>query len=212
VPAEFERTALLEVCVEGVDAAVAAAAAGADRRELCARLDLGGTTPAPTELAGVLERVTVPVHAMVRPRGGDFVYTGEELARMRRELRELLAVGAHGLVLGVLESGGAIERGAMSSLLELAEGLPVTFHRAFDGIPEPRAALETLIELGVTRLLTSGGPARAWEGRAQLRELVEAAGERLLVMPGGGVRQDHVLPLLELTGAREVHSSVVLKL
>ena len=203
---------LLEVCVDRVEAALAAAAAGADRIEFCARLDLGGITPETLELERVLNLLEVPVFAMVRPRGGDFVHDARELRELREDLRAMRECGADGVVLGVLGADGRIAREALASLREEAGELPLTFHRAFDELESPLDGIETLLELGVDRLLTTGGPPTAWEGRDVLRELVQAAGEQLVVMPGGGVRQDHVHALLEHTSAREVHSSQVLVL
>jgi len=203
---------LLEVCVDSVQAARAAAAAGADRIEYCARLDLGGTTPVLQELERVLELLELPVFAMVRPRGGDFVHDEPELRAMTEDLKAVRALGVHGVVLGVLGPDGRIDRESLRRLRQEAGDLPLTFHRAFDELERPLEGLETLLELGVDRLLTTGGPPTAWEGREMLQELVRAAGEELVVMPGGGVRQDHVHALLEHTGAREVHSSQVLRL
>jgi copper homeostasis protein len=201
----------LEVCVDSLDLAVAAAQGGADRIELCARLDLDGITPTRADLEQALAQVAVPVFAMVRPRAGDFVYTSEELIEAEAQAREAVALGARGLVFGALDRSGSPDLQAVQRILDAAGGLPLTFHRAFDRIRAPHEALESLIDLGVARLLTTGGPPTAWEGREALRELVAQAGERLMVMPGGGVRQGHLHELLERTGAREVHSSVVLQ-
>jgi len=203
--------ARLEVCVDSA-AGARAAALGADRLELCARLEVGGLTPETDLLRSLTDEGTVPVFAMIRPRPGDFVYSPKELAAMEASIDAARDLGAAGLVLGTLHPDGSLDAAALERLLRRADGLPVTFHRAFDGIHRPFEALEVLLELGVARLLTSGDGPRAWEGRDLLRRLVEAAGEELVVMPGGGVRQDHVLELLAATGAREVHSSVVLDL
>jgi len=201
---------LLEVCVDRVETALVAAAAGADRIEFCARLDLGGITPVMLELERVLDLLEVPVFAMVRPRGGDFVYDARELRDLTEDLRAVRECGANGVVLGVLGADGRIARETVAALRAEAGDLPLTFHRAFDELARPLEGIEALLELGVDRLLTTGGPPTAWEGRDVLRELVQAAGDQLVVMPGGGVRQDHVHALLEHTGAREVHSSQVL--
>ncbi len=199
---------LLEVCTEDAASAARAVAAGAGRIELCARLDLDGLTPAPDELRRTLEAVEVPVHAMVRPRAGDFVARPGELDPLLRDLEACLEAGAHGLVLGLLTPERRLDLPALERLLAAAGEVPVTFHRAFDRVAEPDRALGELVDLGVARLLTTGGPSTAWEGRAALRELVERAAGRLVVMPGGGVRADHADELAALTGARELHGSV----
>lgn len=162
------------------------------------------------ELERVLDLLEVPVFAMVRPRGGDFVYDSRELRDLTEDLRAVRERGANGVVLGVLGADGRIARETVTGLREEAGDLPLTFHRAFDELARPLEGIEALLELGVDRLLTTGGPPTAWEGRDVLSELVQAAGDQLVVMPGGGVRQDHVHALLEHTGAREVHSSKVL--
>lgn len=206
---------LLEVCVETATAAVDAAARGADRIELCSRLDLDGLTPERAEQEAAVARCPVPVHAMIRPRGGDFVHGDDELDGMEREIASAREVGVAGLVFGVLTSSGAIDRPALERLMAASEGVPVTFHRAFDRVPEhgdARSALDTLMELGVRRVLTSGGAPTAWEGREALREWIEHTSGELIVLPGGGIRQPHVHELIAFTGATEVHSSVVLEL
>jgi copper homeostasis protein len=202
---------LLEVCVDS-EAAAELASEVAQRLEYCSRLDLGGLTPDPGELRQVVENSGVLVHAMIRPRGGNFVHDDLELTCMERSIDSALDAGAHGLVMGVLDREGCIDVPAMRRLIKRSRGVPVTFHRAFDEIDSPLPALEVLVDLGVKRLLTTGGPPTAWEGREQLARLVQAARDRLVVMPGGGVRLDHVHQLIAATGAREVHSSVALDL
>ncbi|MFT7486449.1 MAG: copper homeostasis protein [Candidatus Paceibacteria bacterium] len=202
----------LEVCIDSVPAALDAAARGADRLEYCARLDQDGLTPDTTELRAVLDAVSIPVFAMVRPRPGNFVLQAGELEQMERDLDRVLDAGAQGIVLGALTERGTIDCTALERLLRAAGSTPVTFHRAFDGIAEPVESLEVLIELGVHRLLTSADGASAWEGRDLLAQLVKRAGDRCIVMPGGGVRQEHVAELILRTGATEVHSSKVLQL
>lgn len=184
----------------------------ADRLEYCADLRSEGLTPNMGELRELVDSSEIPVFSMIRPRPGDFVHAEHELATMERSIEEARDAGAQGVVLGVLNDQNEIEVHAMRRLLRRCEGLEVTFHRAFDGVVDKLRALEILMDLGLDRLLTTGGPASAWEGREMLRDLVSTARERLIVLPGGGVRQDHVHALLEFTGAREVHSSQVLDL
>ncbi|MCL4156674.1 UNVERIFIED_CONTAM: hypothetical protein GTU68_031204, partial [Idotea baltica] len=203
---------LREICVDRVSAALDAWSGGVDRIEYCARLDQDGLTPDLDELREVTSRVKIPVFAMVRPRPGDFVHTSAEVDEMLASIDQVRAAGAHGIVLGVLEPAGAVNESALTRLVQAAAELPVTFHRAFDRLANPTESLEVLITAGVKRLLTSGDAASAWEGRELLRELVLQAGNRLIVMPGGGVRSDHARELMAFTGAREIHSSVLLDL
>jgi copper homeostasis protein len=144
---------------------------------------------------------------MLRPRAGDFVYTRDELDAMERELAWIRASGARGVVLGALTSGGAIDVASTTRLVAGARPLAVTFHRAFDETRDLGLALDTLIELGIERVLTSGGAASAWEGRETLRALVRRAAGRIVVMPGGGVRSPNAAQILDDTGAIELHSS-----
>jgi len=209
---EAQNVTLLEVCVDTVEAAVEACSRGAGRLEYCSQLELDGLTPVEAELHAVVEGVEVPVFAMVRPRAGSFVMGSEEVAAMAAQISMVRDAGAQGVVLGVLTEAGAIDESALKVLLAAAGELPVTFHRAFDGIPNPLRALDVLIRHGVTRLLTAGDGLTAWEGRELLRRLVAHAGDSLIVMPGGGVRMNHVHQLIEITGASEVHSSQVLRL
>jgi len=198
---------LLEVCVDTVEGALAAQRGGAGRIELCADLVVGGTTPSLGLFHEVRSRVTLPVFAMVRTRAGDFVYRASELAVMRRDAVLLREAGADGLVLGALTPDGDVDHATTAELVELARPLPVTFHRAFDHVRDASAALEVLVELGVERVLTSGQRPTAPEGAERLRELVQQAGDRILVMPGGGIREEHLPELVRRTGAREVHAS-----
>lgn len=200
--------ALLEVCVDHLAALESAQAAGAGRIELCARLDLDGLSPGPELLDAALAVARVPLCVMVRPRAGDFVLRPGELERMTAEVRSLRERRVAGVVLGLLTRDGEIDAGATGELIALARPLQVTFHRAFDRARDPARALETLIELGVDRVLTSGSAPTAWEGRAALRALVEQAHGRIAVMAGGKVRADHAQALLEATGVDELHASV----
>lgn len=200
---------LLEVCTETPDGAAAAARGGASRIELCSRLDLGGLTPDGETLRATSAAVELPVFAMVRPRGGDFVARPGEVDALERDLLECLEAGADGLVLGLLTADRRPDTDSLERLLASAgKQVPITFHRAFDSVADRHEALEVLIELGFSRLLTTGGPERAWDGRDILAGLVEQAAGRLVVMPGGGVRSDHADELARLTGAAELHGSV----
>jgi copper homeostasis protein len=204
--------ALLEVCVDSLAGALAAQAGGAERIELCARLDLGGLSPPAELLDAALARAVLPHHVMVRPRAGEFVYSRDELDAMQRQIAVLHGTRARGVVLGMLTPGREIDVEGTARLVARARPLAVTFHRAFDEVRDLEAALETLIELGVERVLTSGGAATAFEGRSVLRKLVARAAGRIVVMPGGGVRAHNAAQILADTGAGELHSSTVFRL
>ena len=197
---------LLEAAVESLDDALAAVDGGADRLELCASLDEGGLTPSESLIAEVVSRVAVPVFVMIRPRGGSFVYSTSELDVMRRDIDRARELDVDGFVFGVLNGSQRIDTIRTQSLIDAAGDLPVTFHRAFDRVDDQSDALEALVDLGVTRVLTSGGAPSAIEGLTRLRDLVDAADGRLAIMAGGGVRFQNVEEIVEETGVGEVHA------
>lgn len=199
---------LIEICVESLDQALAAERGGADRIELCHDLPCGGVTPTAESMRGVRERVRIPIYGMIRPRPGDFCYSEYEFATMQRDVAVAKEIGLNGLVLGMLDSTGQVDRERTMALIQLAHPLPVTFHRAFDQCPDLTLALEAVIATGAKRILTSGGKLSAVDGLASLAELVRMAGDRIAIMPGGGVRSDNVGQILRSTGAREIHSSL----
>ncbi len=195
---------LIEACVVSVESARAAEAAGADRLELCGPGE-GGLTPSPHLLDAVLRIARVPVHVMIRPREGDFVYSADELAEMRRDVGVARDAGAHGVVFGILRADGSLDVDRMGELTALAN-LPVVCHRAFDRTPDADAALDALITLGVGRVLTSGHARTALEGRATLARHVRRAEGRITILAGGSVRAANVLELLAATGVSELHA------
>ena len=197
---------LVEAAVESLDDALAAVEGGADRLELCANLAAGGLTPAAPVVTEVLERVGVPVCVMIRPRGGSFTYSRTELDLMRRDLGTMRELGVDGIVTGVLDDRLAVDTRRMELLVSAADGLPVTFHRAFDRVRDYRDALESLIDLGIERVLTSGGASTALAGVDVLGELAQQAGDALVVIAGGGVRDYNVREIVERSGVREVHA------
>lgn len=196
---------LVEACVDSVESALAAERGGAGRLELCADLHDAGTTPSAGMIEACVARVSIPVFVIVRPRGGDFVVSAAELDVMRRDVRHARELGARGVVIGALTPAGAIDEAMVAALVEEARGLAVTFHRAFDQSRELGRSLETLIALGVGRVLTSGGAATALEGAGSIAALVRQGGARIAVMAGGGVRESHVGELVARTRVREVH-------
>jgi copper homeostasis protein len=199
-------TVLVEACVESLDSARAAEQAGAARLELCANLAVGGTTPSAQLVRSVCSAVAIPVFAMVRPRAGDFVYSDAEIATMLTHIGRVREAGAHGVVIGALTAGGAVNNRAVRALVQASRSLPVTFHKAFDAIEDQSAALERLVEAGVQRILTSGGEPTALNGSARIAELIRQANDRIVIMPGGGVRASNVLAIVRSSGAREVHA------
>ncbi len=203
---------LLEVCVDSLEGLVRAQAGGAARIELCERLDLGGISPTREFLERALAAAKLPLHVMVRPRGGDFVYSETEFQTMTRELQRLRDLPVAGAVFGVLKPDSTIDLRRTRELVERSRPMSVTFHRAFDDVPDKLAALEQLIELGVERVLTSGDAPNAFDGRAMLRRLVAEAGERIVILPGGGVRAHNAGQIIAETGVRELHSSTPFQL
>ena len=196
---------LLEVCVDDPEGLAAARAGGADRVELCAALALGGLTPSPA-LVAEAARTGTPALAMIRPRAGDFVWTPAEVAAMEAEIALLRAVGARGVVIGASLPDGRLDGPALARLLAAARGLDVTLHRAVDLAPDPEEAVSLAIALGIPRILTSGGAARAADGLPRLARMFSAAAGRVTIMPGGGVSPE-TLPRLATLPLREVHAS-----
>jgi len=197
---------IVEAAVESLDDALAAAAGGADRLELCANLDAGGTTPSATLITAIRERVELPLLVMIRPREGDFVYSDDELSRMYEDVAMARALGASGVVFGVLDTFDRLDLERTAALVEAADGLPVTFHRAIDEVPRRVIAMDALAALGVTRVLSSGGAPSASDGMDELRAMVQRAGDRLTVVAGGGVRANNARTIVERTGVTELHA------
>jgi copper homeostasis protein len=196
---------LIEVCVEGIDGLLAAQAAGADRIELCASLLEGGITPSFGTVRLALELATIPVHVIVRPRGGDFLYSEQEFRSMLLDVEALRGLGAAGVVFGCLLPDGSIDERRMTELAEQAGSINTTCHRAFDMTRDPEAALEALIRAGVGRVLTSGQRDTGLEGAPLLRRLVDQAGERIVVMVCGALDVGNIGKVRRITAAREMH-------
>ena len=200
---------LFESCVDSVAAAVASERGGAARIELCAHLEVGGTTPEMALIMACVEAVSIPVFVMVRPRGGDFVYDAAEMSEMAADIRAAAVAGAHGVVFGALRPDGTVDDEAMRRLIGAAKAMPVTCHKAIDASRDVREALEALLVLGVDRVLTSGGGLTADDGAATIAAMVARAGEALVVMAGGGVRAHNVGDLVRRTRVREVHARLM---
>lgn len=196
---------LVEGCVDSVASSLAAERGGARRLELCDAIFDGGTTPSAGMIAACKATVSIPVFVMIRPRGGGFVYSDAERDVMRRDVVVARELGADGIVIGGLRPDGIVDLALVRFLMEAAHELPVTFHRAFDLTPDLEASLESLAEAGVQRVLTAGGASTAADGATALADLVRQAGSRLVVMAGGGIREDNVRSLVSMSGVREVH-------
>jgi copper homeostasis protein len=199
------RNIIVEACVDSVASSLAAERGGAHRLELCDALFDGGTTPSAGMIAACKAAVSIPVFVMIRPRGGGFVYSDEERDVMRRDIVVARELGADGIVIGGLLSDGAVDIEIVKFLMDAAHELPVTFHRAFDFTPSLEASLESLAGAGVHRVLTSGGAPTAAEGVTVLGDLVRQAGSRLIVVAGGGIRENNVRSLVSLSGVTEIH-------
>jgi copper homeostasis protein len=196
---------LVEICVADVESAIAAEVGGADRVELCENLAIGGTTPSAGTIAEVCRWLSIPVHVLIRPRAGDFVYSDRELAIMRHDIEVAKSLGAAGVVLGVLTDAATIDRDRTAALVALARPLSVAFHKAIDQTQDLLAELDALIVLGVDRVLTSGGRPTALEGIETVAELVQRAGDRIAVMAGGRLSAEILQTVVERSGVREVH-------
>jgi copper homeostasis protein len=197
---------LLEIAVDSVTGLDTAVRGGAQRIELCSALDIGGLTPT-VGLMAVAAEAPVPVYAMIRPRAGGFVFDAREEEVMLADIQAVRAMGLAGVVFGASQADGGLDTALLARLMSATEGLGCTLHRAFDLVPDRDAALEQAVELGFDRILSSGGQPKAMDGADALKRMVERAGDRLIVMPGSGIRAGNVREILARTGAREVHAS-----
>jgi copper homeostasis protein len=204
----MNSTLVFEVCVDTVEAALAAQQGGADRIELCSSLAEGGLTPGPGLLQRVMRQVTLPVHAMIRPRGGDFFCSDDDLAAMEQDILFARANGCAGVVFGILRANGCIDIARARHLATLAAPMEVTFHRAFDDARDLPEALEFAIAAGAGRVLTSGGCATASDGAEAIAALVRQAAGRVQVAVGGGITARNVGQIVRQTGATHVHASL----
>ncbi len=197
----------VEVCASSAESCIAAELGGADRVELCSALSEGGLTPSAGETACARRAVNIALHVLIRPRPGDFIYSPTELAIMEYDISAARELGADGVVLGCLSEDGDVDTKALERLVRKADGLSVTFHRAFDMATNPFSALEKVIGSGCSRILTSGQSPTAEEGIPLLGRLVAAAGNRITIMPGCGIDESNIGRIARLTGAREFHFS-----
>lgn len=199
---------IIEIATSDFNTTKSAVEGGADRIELCANLAEGGTTPSFGTIKQCREAFTVALYPIIRPRGGDFLYTDEEFSIMLKEVKLCKELGCDGVVIGMLNADGTIDINRNAKLVEAAYPLGVTFHRAFDRCKDPFVALEQLIEMGCERILTSGQQPAAPDGVEMIAELNKLADERIIIMPGSGVRKENVKMLADKTGCTEFHSSL----
>ena len=198
---------LLEVCAGDIDSVIAAAQGGASRVELCSALGEGGVTPSIGFIRSALKVPGIRVHVLIRPRGGDFLYTPQEVDCMVDDIVAAREAGVHGVVIGALTPDGEVDMNACRKMMEAAAGISVTFHRAFDLCRDPFKALEDIISLGCDRILTSGQAQTALEGKENLAELVKQADGRIIILAGAGVSQSNAAEILNASGTGEIHAS-----
>jgi copper homeostasis protein len=192
--------------VDSVGAALEAEALGADRIELCAGLPVGGLTPSAGAMSMAGERLRIPFHVLVLPRAAGYVLTGDDLEVMRRDIAMARAARAAGVVVGALRDDGTVDQDTMAQVIGWARPMSVTFHRAFDRVPDPMAGLDQVADLGVDRVLTAGGSGPAAEGTAVLARLVARSAGAVTILAGGGIRARNVVGIVRESGVREVHA------
>ena len=196
---------LIEACVTSVPCALSAQEAGVMRVELCDNLHQGGTTPGPGSIAAARTHLDIALNVIVRPRGGDFLYTDLEFEIMKNEVERCAELGVDGVVFGILRANGTVDADRCAELVELAGSMSTTFHRAFDMTRDPMAALRDLKKLGIHRILTSGQRPSALEGIDLIADLVQQAGDDIIIMPGVGICPDNAAEIFQRSGAREFH-------
>ncbi|NDV56943.1 copper homeostasis protein CutC [Bacteroides sp. 519] len=198
---------VFEVCANSVESCLAAQGGGAQRVELCAGISEGGTTPSYGEVLTARELLDIKLHIIIRPRGGDFLYSETEIRIMERDIHWAREAGVDGVVFGCLTREGNIDIPLTNRLMQASKGLSVTFHRAFDQCREPFQALEQLIDLGCNRILTSGQQPTAEQGIPLLKQLIDRAGDRTIILPGSGINETNIKRIAQETGATEFHFS-----
>jgi copper homeostasis protein len=198
---------MLEICCFNLQSAIIAQRAGAQRVELCADAAVGGTTQSLGVIKIAREKLQIQLYPIIRPRGGDFLFNEEELEIMMNDVLLCKQIGCDGLVIGMLNEDGTIDKKSCGQLVQLAYPLGVTFHRAFDRATDPLQALEDIIEIGCERILTSGQQPTAMEGAELIAQLIQQADDRIIIMPGSGIRSANIIELAQKTKAEEFHSS-----
>lgn len=197
----------LEVIGFNIESCIAAQEGGANRIELCASPGEGGTTPSFAFIKAARKKLTIDLYAMIRPRGGDFLFSDDDFEIMKKDVIICKQAGCNGIVTGILTKDGKVDERRCNELIELAYPLGATFHRAFDRVKDPTAELETIISLGFERILTSGLKPKATDGADLLARLIKQTDDRIIIMPGSGITSKNIIRMAESTGAREFHSS-----
>lgn len=197
----------LEICANSLASALAAQRGGAQRIELCENLNEGGTTPSYGTIKRVRELLDIKVYVLIRPRAGDFLYSDEEFAIIKEDIKICKQLGCDGVVLGLLDKDGNIDKERTKELARLAGPMGVTFHRAFDCSNDALKALEDVIDCGCERILTSGMRNTAIDGASLLKTLIQQAADRIAIMPGSGINEENIIELKEITRAKEYHTS-----
>lgn len=197
----------LEICANSIASAIAAEEGGAHRIELCANLAEGGTTPSYGQIKWCVENLQLDVWPLIRPRGGDFLYTDAEFESILEDIAFCKQIGCDGIVTGVLLTNGRIDKLRCAKIIEAAYPMPVAFHRAFDMSNDLSKSLETLIDLGFVRVLTSAGESNANEGKFKIAKLIHLAKDRIEIMPGAGVNATNIVEIAKITGAKSFHTT-----
>jgi copper homeostasis protein len=201
----MHRDFILEICLDSAESAITAEQAGADRVELCANLTEGGTTPSLGMITTTRQSINIPLHVIIRPRGGDFCYSDTEFEVMKADVIAAKQAKADGIVVGILNPDGTVDIERTRLLVDIARPMSVTFHRAFDLTIDPFEALEDIIKTGANRILTSGKEKTAVEGIPLLMSLIKKAKDSIIIMPGAGLNETNLATFLSETGAKEVH-------
>lgn len=200
----------LEIACFCLEDALVAAKAGADRIEFCEDYEVGGITPSEEDFLRLKDQTDLPVFVMIQPRVGPYTYTPKEMSLLLHQMERFFRLGANGLVVGCTLPDGGFDHRSIQQMAPFTRHIPLTFHRAFDQLKDPFAAIDLLADLGFQRILCSGGPGAAWQHTQTLKAYLEYANRRLVILPGGGIRPDHVQQLVQETGCRELHSSAAI--
>ena len=200
----------MEVCANSVDSAIAGQRGGAVRVELCDNLPQGGTTPSYGQIKVAREKLHIQLYPIIRPRGGDFMYSDLEFEIMKQDILMCKSLKCDGVVIGILRTDGTVDQARCAELIEIARPMKITFHRAFDMTKNLHQALEDIIELDCDRILTSGGACSALKGARQIHELIKQAAGRIEIMPGAGIKTDNIAEIISTTGATIFHSTAKL--
>jgi copper homeostasis protein len=203
---------IIEIATSDFASSYAAARGGADRIELCGNLAEGGTTQSEATIRYCREKLDVQLFPIIRPRGGDFLYSPDEYTIMKNDLNLCKQLNCDGVVIGLLNADGSVDVERTARLIEFAYPMEITFHRAFDRCSNPMEAMEQLISIGCNRILTSGQKLTAMDGIDLIQQFIKTANERIIIMPGSGVRKENIGDIVNRTGAIELHSSLRTKI